>query len=63
MSPRTSFPGTGPDQTLFFLLFGIGFALGVIGYLLGSKTVRLAGIVTMFFATGIFVADVFSSGG
>ncbi len=63
MSPRTNFPGTGPDQTVFFMLFGIGFALGVIGYLLGSKTLRVAGILLVFIATGIFVSDVFSSGG
>lgn len=63
MTPRTNFPGTGPDQTLFFTLLGIGFALGVLGYLLGSRTLRLAGILLMFVATGVFVSDVFSSGG
>jgi LPXTG-motif cell wall-anchored protein len=63
LPPRTNFPGTGPDQTLFFMLLGIGFALGVLGYLVGSRTLRAAGIVTMFVATAIFVGDVFSSGG
>ena len=62
MPPRTNFPGTGPDQTLFFMLFGIGFVLGVIGYLVGSRTLRLAGILLVFVATGIFVSDVLSSG-
>lgn len=63
LSPRTNFPGAGPDQMLFFTLLGIGFALGVFGYLLGSKTLRAAGIIMMFVATGVFVSDVFSSGG
>lgn len=58
MTPRTNFPGAGPDQTLFFMLFGIGFVLGVVGYLLNSKTIRLAGILTVFVATSIFIADV-----
>jgi hypothetical protein len=63
LPPRTNFPGVGPDQTLFFTLLGIGFALGVLGYLVGSRTLRAAGILMMFVATGVFVGDVLSSGG
>jgi hypothetical protein len=62
LAPRTNFPGGGPDQTVFFTLLGIGFALGVLGYLIGSRTLRLAGILMMFVATGIFVSDVFTFG-
>ena len=58
--PRTTFPGTGPDQTLFFMLFAIGFALAVLGYLLGSKTLRLVGIVVVCFSTALLFRDVFT---
>lgn len=61
MPPPTSFPGSGPDQTLFMLLFALGFAIGVLGYLSGSRTLRLAGILMVFVATAIFLGDVFSS--
>ena len=43
------------------MLFGIGFALGIIGYLVGSRTLRVAGIALVFIATGVIVSDVFSS--
>ncbi|CAN5731853.1 hypothetical protein BH24ACT25_BH24ACT25_08950 [soil metagenome] len=58
--PRTTFPGAGPDQTLFFALFAIGFAVAVLGYLVGSKTLRLIGILVVFFATALLFSDVFS---
>jgi hypothetical protein len=58
--PRTTFPGAGPDQTLFFTLFAIGFAVAVLGYLVGSKTLRLLGIMVVFFATALLFSDVFS---
>lgn len=61
MAPRTTFPAGGPDQTLFMVLFGLGFAIAVVGYLSGSKTLRLAGILMLFFATGLFVVDVFTT--
>ena len=61
LAPPTNFPGSGPDQSLFMLLFGLGFLLGVIGYLTGSKTLRLVGIVMIFFATALFVSDVLSN--
>jgi hypothetical protein len=61
LPPRTTFPGSGPDQTLFMLLFALGFAIAVLGYLSGSKTLRLTGIVMIFVATAILMADVFSS--
>jgi hypothetical protein len=61
LPPRTTFPGSGPDQTLFMLLFALGFAIGVLGYLSGSRTLRLVGILMIFVATAILIGDVFSS--
>ena len=61
MPPRTTFPGSGPDQTLFMLLFALGFAIAVLGYLTGSRTLRLAGILMIFVATAVLMGDVFSS--
>ncbi len=61
MAPRTTFPGSGPDQTVFMLLFALGFAVGVLGHLSGSRTLRLAGILLVFVATAVLVGDVFSS--
>jgi hypothetical protein len=61
VAPPTNFPSGGPDQTLFMVLFGIGFALGVFGYLVGSKTLRLAGILMVFFATALLIGDVLTT--
>jgi hypothetical protein len=43
------------------LLFALGFAIAVLGYLSGSKTLRLVGILMIFVATAILMGDVFSS--
>ena len=58
MAPRSTFPASGPDQTLALVIFLLGLAVGVLGYLTGSTTLRLAGIVMMFFATALLMADV-----
>jgi hypothetical protein len=62
LTPRTTFPGAGPDQTLFMVLFGIGFAVAILGYLANSKTLRLVGIVVVFFATALLFRDVLAEG-
>lgn len=62
MTPRTTFPGGGPDQTLFIVLLGLGFAIGVLGYLAGSRTLQVAGIAIAFAGTGLFVVDVMRAG-
>jgi hypothetical protein len=61
VAPPTTFPSGGPDQTLFMVLFGIGFALAVLGYLVGSTTLRLAGILVVFFATALLISDVLTT--
>ncbi len=53
-----NFPGQGPDQTVFMVLFGLGFLISLVGYLTGSRTLRLVGIVLIFGATGVLLADV-----
>ena len=52
-------PGRGPEQTgdfrispsFFFVLFGIGFAIGVVGHLTRSRTLVGAGIALVMIAT------------
>jgi hypothetical protein len=61
LSPPLNFPSSGPDQTVFMLLFALGFGLAVLGYLSGSRTLRLAGILLIFVATGVLMADVLGS--
>ncbi len=58
MAPPVNFPAQGPDQTVFMVLFGLGFLISLIGYLTGSRTLRLVGIVLIFGATGVLLADV-----
>ncbi len=58
MIPRTTFPGSGPDQTLFFILFAVGFALALLGHLTTLRALRLVGIVVIFVATAILLGDV-----
>jgi hypothetical protein len=51
--------GPGPDTSggfrvspnAFLVLFGIGFALGVLGHLFKSKTMVAAGILCIFLST------------
>jgi hypothetical protein len=52
-------PGRGPEQTgdfrvspsFFFVLFGIGFAIGIVGHLIKSRTLVGAGIALVMIAT------------
>ena len=59
MAPPVNFPGSGPEQTLFMMLFGTGFVVALIGYLTGVRTLRLVGIVLIFGATAALLVDVF----
>jgi hypothetical protein len=61
LAPPQNFPGTGPDLTLFMMLLGLGFALGLLGYLTGSKTLRLVGILLVMAATGVLMVTVFTT--
>ena len=42
------------DPSLFFVLFGIGFAVGVLGSLVRSRTLVAAGIGVVFVSTALF---------
>ncbi len=42
------------------VLFALGFVIAVIGYLSGFKSLRLAGIMLVFVATAVLMADVLS---
>jgi hypothetical protein len=42
------------------VMFGLGFLVALLGYLTGSRTLRLTGIVLLFAATGVLLADVFT---
>jgi hypothetical protein len=61
MAPPVNFPSQGPDQTVFMVMFGLGFLVALLGYLTGSRTLRLAGIVLLFAATGVLLVDVFTT--
>jgi hypothetical protein len=52
-------PGRGPEQggdfrvspSFFFVLFGVGFLVGVIGHLTRSRILVAAGVLMIFLAT------------
>jgi hypothetical protein len=52
-------PGRGPEQSgdfrvspsFFFVLFGIGFAIGVVGHITKSRTLVATGILLVMLAT------------
>jgi hypothetical protein len=52
-------PDQGPEQTgdfevspaFFFVLFGIGFLVGVIGHVSRSRVLVAAGVIIVFMAT------------
>lgn len=60
MAPPVNFPSSGPEQTVFMVMFGAGFLVALIGYLTGSRTLRLAGILLIFGATAVLLVDVFT---
>ncbi len=57
--PDLQAPGGEGDfpvsPSLFFVLFGIGFAVGVLGSLIKSRSLLAAGIGVVFVSTGLFV--------
>ena len=59
MAPPVNVPGSGPEQTVFMVLFGAGFLVALVGYLTGARTLRLAGILLIFGATAVLLVDVF----
>ena len=58
MAPPTNFPAAGPDLTLSLMLFAGGFVLAVLGYLVGSTTVRALGILIVFVGVALFFGEV-----
>jgi hypothetical protein len=57
--PDLKAPGGEGDfavsPSLFFVLFGIGFVVGVAGSLFKSRTLVASGIGIVFVSTGLFV--------
>jgi len=58
----SNFPGGGEDLesllSAFYLLFGAGFVIGLLGHVFDSKTLRGAGIALVFIGTGVFFVAV-----
>ena len=44
--------------TLFYLLLGVGFFLGVIGHIVQSRTLVMVGIGLIFLGTGVFMVAI-----
>ena len=62
-----SFPGGGPDDlerllNAYYLLFGSGFLIALVGHLFQSRTLVLAGIILVFLGTGAFFVAVGTRG-
>ena len=60
---QVKLPGSGPDElqrllTLFYLLLGVGFFLGVIGHIVQSRTLVMVGIGMVFIGTGLFMVAI-----
>ena len=58
----SNFP-SGPEDlerylNAFYLLFGFGFVLGMLGGLFKSRTLQAAGVILVFMATGLFMAAI-----
>ena len=58
----SNFPG-GSDElesllSAFYVLFGAGFLVGVLGHLFDSKTLRVVGIALVFIGTAVFFVAV-----
>lgn len=63
----TNYPGGGPGDlerllSAFYLLFGGGFLIAVIGHLAGSRTLVMAGIALVFLGTAAFFVAVGTHG-
>ena len=58
----SNFPGGSEDLesllSAFYVLFGAGFLVGVLGHLFDSKTLRAAGIALVFIGTAVFFVAV-----
>ena len=54
----SNYPGGSADLesllSAFYVLFGAGFLVGVLGHLFDSKTLRAAGIALVFMGTAVF---------
>jgi hypothetical protein len=58
---------SGPDDlqrllTVFFLMFGFGFVIAVVGHVVKSRTLVGAGIALVFLGTTLFMVAVASEG-
>ena len=63
----TGYPGGGPGDlerllSVFYILFGSGFVIAVIGHLAGSRTLVMAGIILVFLGTAAFFVAVGTHG-
>ena len=61
-----NFP-SGPDDlerqlSLFFLLFGLGFLIAVLGHLFKSRAMVGLGVGTIFISTALFVVTIADRG-
>ena len=61
-SAPNNFP-SGPEDlerylNAFYLLFGVGFILGMLGGLFKSRTLQATGVLLVFLATGLFLVAV-----
>ena len=59
----SNFPGGGSEDLeslllAFYVLFGTGFLVGILGHLFDSKTLRAAGIALVFIGTAVFFVAV-----
>jgi hypothetical protein len=53
----------GPDDlqgllTLFYLMFGFGFLIGVVGHVVKSRTTVGIGIALIFLSTAVFMVAI-----
>jgi len=58
----TNFP-SAPDElerylNAFYLLFGLGFIIGMLGGLFKSRTLQAVGVVLVFMGTGLFLVAI-----
>ena len=53
----------GPDRLqallrLFFIAFGLGAVISILGYAIPSKTMQIVGIVLIFGSTAVFMGAI-----
>jgi len=58
----SNFP-SGPDElerylNAFYILFGLGFIIGMLGGLFKSRTLQAVGVTLVFMGTGLFFVAV-----